>query len=55
MAGMARRTRLSKILRAGFMASSLPFVSTPAFAADGQIKGDLTELRRDISNDKASN
>ena len=33
--------RLSKILGAGFMASSLLFVSTSAFAADGEIKSDL--------------
>jgi septal ring factor EnvC (AmiA/AmiB activator) len=39
--------RLSKILGAGFMASSLLFVSTPAFAADGEIKSDLRELHQD--------
>ena len=37
--------RLSKILGAGFMASSLMFASTSTFAADGEIKGDLKELR----------
>ena len=35
--------RLSKILGAGFMASSLLFVSTAAFAVDGEIKSDLKE------------
>jgi hypothetical protein len=54
MAGMAKNVgeikimdRLSTILGAGFMASSLLFVSTSAFATDEEIKGDLTELRQD--------
>ena len=37
--------RLSKMLGAGFMASSLLFVGTLAFATDGEIKSDLKELR----------
>ena len=42
--------RLSKILGAGLMASSLLFVSTSAFAADGEIKGDLTSCDRIAMN-----
>ena len=39
--------RLSKIFGAGFMASSLLFVSTSTFAADGEINSDLKELHQD--------
>ena len=57
MAGMAKKwrmdkimDRLSKMLGAGFMASSLLFVGTSAFAVDGEIKSDLKELRQDQKN-----
>jgi len=39
--------RLSKILGAGLITSSLLFVSTPALAADGEINSDLRELHQD--------
>ena len=54
MAGMAKKWRIDKIMDrlskmpgAGFMASSLLFVGTSAFAVDGEIKSDLKELRQD--------
>jgi len=39
--------RLSGILGAGIMASSLLFVGASTFAADGEIKSDLKELHQD--------
>ena len=54
MAGMAKKwrtdkimDRLSRILGAGFMVSSLLFVGASTVAADGEIKGDLKELQQD--------